>query len=132
MPDATTSKENVEVKSKVQANQESSDKEEAPDSQIGNINIYNHNEGQEGWSSPYKTSPNPKTAPLGATNFQKQWPQNACLIPVILSLFLVIKDKYSLRKFEVIIPHCEVPGNTLSRGGGGEVSTIKIYKGKTV
>ena len=36
------------VKSKVQANQESSDEEEAPDSQIGNINIYNHHEEQEG------------------------------------------------------------------------------------
>ena len=36
------------VKSKVPANQESSDKEEAPDSQIGSINVYHHREEQEG------------------------------------------------------------------------------------
>jgi len=48
LPDATTSKENIEVKSKVPANQESSDEEEAHDSHIGSINIYNHHEEQEG------------------------------------------------------------------------------------
>ena len=36
------------VKSKVPANQESSDEEEAPDSQIGSINVYHHHEEQEG------------------------------------------------------------------------------------
>jgi len=36
------------VKSQVPANEESSDEGEAPDSQIGSINVYNHHEEQEG------------------------------------------------------------------------------------
>ena len=36
------------VKSKLPANPESSDEEEAPDSQIGSVHVYNHHEEQEG------------------------------------------------------------------------------------
>jgi len=36
------------VKSQVPANEESSDEEEAPDSQLGSIHVYNHHEEQEG------------------------------------------------------------------------------------
>ena len=53
------------------ANDESLDEEEAPDSQIGIINVYNHHKEQEGWSSSHRTSPNKKMSPLGATKFAK-------------------------------------------------------------
>ena len=36
------------VKSKVPASPDSSDEEEAPDSQIGSMHVYNHHEEQEG------------------------------------------------------------------------------------
>lgn len=41
-------KHRIYVKSKVPASPDSSDEEEAPDSQIGSINSYNHHEEQEG------------------------------------------------------------------------------------
>ena len=46
------------VKSKLPANPESSDEEEAPDSQIGSVHVYNHHEEQEGWSFPDRTFQN--------------------------------------------------------------------------
>ena len=55
--------------SKKPANPDSSeDEEEVPESQMGSINLYNHDEEIESFSSPSNTK---KMAPFGATKFAK-------------------------------------------------------------
>ena len=56
--------------SKKPANTDSSeDEEEVPESQMGSINLYNHDEEIEGWLQ--LSLQHQKTAPLGATKFAK-------------------------------------------------------------
>ena len=56
--------------SKKPANPDSSeDEEEVPESQMGSINLYNHDEEIEGWLQ--LSHQHQKTAPLGATKFAK-------------------------------------------------------------
>ena len=49
------------------ASPDSSDEEEAPESQIGRINIYNHYEEQKRWSSLYGTCPKNKNGSFRRT-----------------------------------------------------------------